>query len=284
MKQKINCLLLIVILCSVFTACGCDSNNKINVDSSQTDVKQHTTKGEVSDIDNLVSSFQPPADIIDIDLNSQDPSNDKIKFEYDDKGRISKCYYKINDKDVFQSYTYKDNIVEIYTLCDNIVIGNDSFVYVYDNDSTGFYEKDGYYIKYPTLTTATSKPGESKATEINNDYSSYIGTWTTLPSAGVTVVFNSFDDNTAKFFIISNTADASHVATTENISAKVTNDNEIKFDYHDSWDNYGSGTISLNNDSIYLKLVPSKKNGSYGVYCDDKLLKTSDDVWENTFQ
>lgn len=297
MKNKIGLIFVILTLCFIFTSCGCDKgktsivNNSSQTNNTQSDSSKQTTNDISSphtsdNVDEIISFYKPPAEVFDIDLSKDDPSNDDIVFSFDNYDKIRSCTFTINGFEYIQIYTYDDSAqtVTINAYSNGIVVDEKELDYNEIADSSYVENLDGYYIKYPALTTATSKQSESKAKKITNDYSSYIGTWTTLPSAGIIVVFNSFEGDTAKFFIMSNTADASHIATTENISAKVTNGNELNFDYHDSWDNYGSGTISLNGNSIYLKLLPSKTIDFYGVYCDDQLLKSSDDVWENTFQ
>lgn len=63
---------------------------------------------EVKGKNSLTKSF-------DVDTSKEDPSNDDIRFEYDNKGRISKCYYEVNDIEVSQAYIYTDDTVQIKT-------------------------------------------------------------------------------------------------------------------------------------------------------------------------
>lgn len=53
-------------------------------------------------------NYLPPAEALQIDLTKADPSNDQIKFKYDDRARITYCIYSVNQKEYEQNYDYDD--------------------------------------------------------------------------------------------------------------------------------------------------------------------------------
>lgn len=180
--KKIICFILIVLTLCFLTSCGCDKdktsvvNNNSQSGSTQQTTSDNSSSQTSDNIDEVISSYQPPAKVFDIDLSKDDPSNDDIRFEYDAKGRISKCYYKINNKDIYQSYTYSDDIVQIYTFCDTFVIDDVSFENVSYNDNTGFSEYNGYYFKNIEIKESEQKsnmpsPSTSYDTNANADSS-----------------------------------------------------------------------------------------------------------------
>lgn len=153
--KKIIISIVVIAFCFAVVLCGCSTttgNTDITNNNSQSENIQQTTDDNSSsqassDINDLTSSYQPPADIIDIDLDSEDPSNDDIRFEYDEQGRISKCYYKVNDIDVYQGYIYENNSVQIFSFNGSVVIGDVFFENVVYDENAGFSEYDGYYFK-----------------------------------------------------------------------------------------------------------------------------------------
>lgn len=153
--KKINISIVVIAFCLVALLCGCgtttektdDTNNNSQSENIQQTTDDNSSSQASSDINDLTSSYQPPADIIDIDLDSEDPSNDDIRFEYDEQGRISKCYYQANNIDVYQSYIYENNSVQIFSFNDSIVIGDVFFENVEYDENAGFSECDGYYLK-----------------------------------------------------------------------------------------------------------------------------------------
>lgn len=153
--KKIIISIVVIAFCFVVVLCGCSTTtekmNDTNNNSMSENIQQ-TTDGNSSSqtseqINNAVSSFQPPAEAFDIDLSKTDPSNDDIRFEYDEQDRISKCYYQVNNIDVYQSYIYENNSVQIFSFNDSIVIGDVFFENVVYDENAGFSECDGYYFK-----------------------------------------------------------------------------------------------------------------------------------------
>lgn len=146
--------IVVIAFCFVAVFCGCSTttektdvtNNNSMSENIQQTTDRNSSSQTSSDINDLISSYQPPAEIIDIDLNSEDPSNDKIKFEYDSQDRVSKCYYQINSNDIYQSYTYTDNTIQIYTFCGSTLIDDVSFDNALYSENLGFVEYYGYYF------------------------------------------------------------------------------------------------------------------------------------------
>lgn len=159
MKSKISFLIISLTLCFIFTSCGCDTN-KTNVvnNSSQTDrIQSDSSKQTTNDIssyqtsdnvDEIVSSYKPPAEVLNIDLSKDDPSNDDIMFSYDSKGRISNCRYTTDGIEYNQIYNYDDaeKKVTITTYSNSIVV-DEKIIDLSDYSNNGFFDiVDGYYI------------------------------------------------------------------------------------------------------------------------------------------
>lgn len=125
---------------------GLNSSSATDYHSSVSDDSNSYSETTVP-FEEILSEYKPPADIIEISPSEEDPSNEEIKFEYDDSGRISKCYYDINNLDMYQAYSYTDDSVHIYTFSGSIIIDDITFeVEAYD-ESIGFLEYNGYYFK-----------------------------------------------------------------------------------------------------------------------------------------
>ncbi len=196
--KKIICFILTVLTLCFLTSCGCNSdsvknsnnskstNNTSSISKDEDTLKtttpensssQHLQNSQNSEdtqsskpISELVSSYKPPAKSFDIDLSKDDPSNDDIRFEYDDKGRISKCYYEVNDIEVAQAYIYTDDTVQIYAFNGSIVIDDITFDNVSYDENTGFNECDGYYLK----NVKVSNNGNGKSSNNNSSSRSTI--------------------------------------------------------------------------------------------------------------
>lgn len=98
-------------------------------------------------INELLDKYEPPAKAVDIAPEKSDPSNDKIKFEYDSSGRISKCYYDANNLDMYMAYSYTNNTVHILAFSGSVIVDDVTFeVEAYDK-SVGMTEYKGYYFK-----------------------------------------------------------------------------------------------------------------------------------------
>lgn len=172
MKNIIGFILIVLTLC-FFTSCGCDnsvknSNNATGTSSTDSNSKnkdtlnnstqesstskqlQSSPNSEITQssksVSEVVSAYQSPAKVLDIDLSKDDPSNDDIRFEYDEKDRISKCYYKVNNDEIYQSYTYTDDTVHIYAFNGSVIVDDVTFDYNNYDENLGFSEYNGYYF------------------------------------------------------------------------------------------------------------------------------------------
>lgn len=92
--------------------------------------------------------FQPPAEVIEIDKKAEDPSNDYINFVYDEEGRISQCYYKLDNEDIYLNYTYEGNSAHILGFSGEILAADE--IIKIPNDyagEIGFTTYMGYFFK-----------------------------------------------------------------------------------------------------------------------------------------
>lgn len=83
----------------------------------------------------------------DIDLTKADPSNDSIKFYFNEDGSLNACEYKSGDVTYLASYNYRDGKVEVYLYGGEQVV--DFVLYTPSaafDKSVGFTEQDGYYF------------------------------------------------------------------------------------------------------------------------------------------
>ena len=136
MKKILVLILCILLAMSVLSACSGDSDRDIAGSNSNDD----------SDID--ISTYKAPADIFKIDTNAKDPSNDDIRFVYDEDGRVSQCYYEIEGYQVFLNYNYEDGHVEIFGFMGSIFAAYEDIELTGDYDaSIGFTDNSGYYFK-----------------------------------------------------------------------------------------------------------------------------------------
>lgn len=151
--KKFGFIIAVITCCFIFMLCGCNTdktavkNNKSQLENTQQTTSDKSSSQTSEQINDLVSSFKPPAEVFDVDVSKDDPSNNDIRFEYDDEGRISKCYYKVNDIDVYQGYIYDDNAVQIFSYNGSIVIGDAYFENAVYDGNKGFSEYNGYYFK-----------------------------------------------------------------------------------------------------------------------------------------
>jgi len=137
-------LLSAVILVSLVILSGCEndpSQEQRVVTPVQT--PELTESGELSEVE----AFVPPADMFNLDLRTDDPSNDDIHFEFDSEGRISGIVYSIDDYRVVLSYSYDDLSIQIFGFIDSIVVADVQLVASSGFDDTlGFIEYRGYYF------------------------------------------------------------------------------------------------------------------------------------------
>lgn len=88
-----------------------------------------------------------PADAVKIDFTKDDPSNDEIKFLFDEEGRVVSYKYSAKGNDIIVTYSYKENKVNVNSFIDDMVYADEEFkLPEYDNNG-GFCEYNGYYFK-----------------------------------------------------------------------------------------------------------------------------------------
>lgn len=133
MRKTIAFLICVVTLMA--SICGC--SNSRNKDS------QSGYNAE----DVYISLYKKPADAVSIDLTKEDPSNDDIRFVFDDLGRVTQCYYKLDDVQVYVSYSYEDGSAHIYAFMNDIVAAEEQIQVSSFDSEKGFSVIDGYYFK-----------------------------------------------------------------------------------------------------------------------------------------
>ncbi|MBO4870179.1 MAG: hypothetical protein J5585_10765 [Clostridia bacterium] len=141
MKKLIS--LTALLLLAAFIASGCSAKNE----NSQESVKDSSAVSAENDGDKAVSAYKKPADAVKLDLTKDDPSNDDMRFVYDDDGRVTQCYYKISGEQVYVSYTYKDGSAQIYAFLGEILVADETIDLPAFDAEKGFSEIDGYYFK-----------------------------------------------------------------------------------------------------------------------------------------
>lgn len=128
--KKIVCLVFALLLTFCIAGCGAEIENS-QENNSQSDIV-----------------FKTPAEVVEIDFEKDDPTTDEMKFVYDDEGRIIQCYYNLEGHEIFISYTYEDETVQIYAFSDSIVAADEQISLPGQYDSSiGFSEYQGYYFK-----------------------------------------------------------------------------------------------------------------------------------------
>lgn len=148
MKKFIGASVLLCFAVLVLVACsGCTDNQDKNngnlavVQENSTEDPSHIYMGAI------IQSFKEPAKVVNVDLNKEDPSNEQIKFDYDEDGRVAGCKYKIDGTDVYIGYIYKENQVDLYGFIGDVVVSDETFDISEYNSNTGFCEHAGYFFK-----------------------------------------------------------------------------------------------------------------------------------------
>lgn len=97
--------------------------------------------------------YRPPAEIVQIDTTLKDPSNDNIKFRFDERDRIIGCSYTINKKQYDKAYTYDDiaRAVEIVTTYRRKNITETSIAYedIRPDEGAAVAEVNGEFVSPP---------------------------------------------------------------------------------------------------------------------------------------
>ena len=94
------------------------------------------------------AAYATPYETVKLDLTKEDPSNDVMRFEYYDDGRIKRCIYQITGYEVTVSYNYLDGGAQLQALLDETVVAAKQFTQIGEYDpETGFSVHEGYYFK-----------------------------------------------------------------------------------------------------------------------------------------
>ena len=105
-----------------------------------------------------------------LDLKKEDPSNDNVKFSFDEEGRVIECAYTKGDNSFYVGYTYRDGEVDVNTF----VTDKDGNAFTVDSrsyktgafdKSAGFTEKDGYYFNGFKTLEENARDTRSETTE-----------------------------------------------------------------------------------------------------------------------
>ena len=120
-----------------FAGCGKKDNN--------TSTAEQATKPQAIPVE----QFKAPAEVVKIDTEAEDPSNDDIKFTYDEEGRVNSCSYSFDGHEASLTYIYTDGKeASIYSYVDGIYVKLDRVPLPEDYDPNGdFSDQDGYYFK-----------------------------------------------------------------------------------------------------------------------------------------
>lgn len=159
--KKIAVILLAAVTLAAFAGCGNRDDGTVtlkNNTASKTDAaspkssEQKTdasseNKESESEID--FSSVKTPAEVVTVDAEKNDPSNDDAKFYFDENGRISQCDY-ISDGELYSAvYTYTATSVQIYVFSSTgVVVKYEEFPLSGEYDPNGdIIVYEGYFIK-----------------------------------------------------------------------------------------------------------------------------------------
>ena len=130
MRKAAFILTMILVMALVF--CGCSGNTEPSESGSS----------EVN-----ISTYKKPAETVDIDLSKDDPSTDTMRFVFDDEGKVSQCYYMIDDQETYVNYTYKDGCAQIYAFMGDVLVADETIDISEYSADKGFTVIEGYYFK-----------------------------------------------------------------------------------------------------------------------------------------
>ncbi len=145
MKKVIS--LIAVILMAALIFCGCSDNQKDSTNKNTESEQQTENQSENKNDEIDLSAYKKPADVVSIDLTKDDPSNDEIRFVYDDDGRVTQCYYKIGEQQVYVNYTYKEASAQIYAFMGEVLVADEVIEISEYSAEKGFSSIEGYYFK-----------------------------------------------------------------------------------------------------------------------------------------
>lgn len=105
-----------------------------------------------SELQEAKDSYEPPAKVVQIDTSLENPSNDDIRFELDDRARIISCAYSANKKPYEQNYSYRDaeRQLDIETTYKDKQIEKKTISYDQVKTANTIEDIDGYYVRLDT--------------------------------------------------------------------------------------------------------------------------------------
>lgn len=117
----------------------------------------------------------------------------------------------------------------------------------------------------PTTEPETEAPTTEPPTQAEKNYSSYMNMWGKDygHDATCTLKFLSIDDNEVCFTLSQTSPNVTHIALTESIYAEIDSNDEIYFDFTDSFGNIGTGVVQLSGDSIHVKTTITEYSTPY---------------------
>ena len=128
------------------------NGNSTSGNENRTENPEATPGNEQEDEQDGGHEFDPdaykvPAEVVSINTNAEDPTNEEIRFVYDEEGRISQCYYAIDGEEVYVGYNYQDGAVQIYAFMGEFLVGAEKIELPEYDASVGFTAVNGYYLK-----------------------------------------------------------------------------------------------------------------------------------------
>ena len=131
-------------LCLSLAACSsdtADSDSKQPTDNgtSLNDSTEQSDNGSSSlSVEEMIENFEPPANIVSVDMTAEDPSNGEIVFTFQEDGKIQNCVYRMNGEKVMVTYGYdtmeKGQIWVLAFSEDSTVIAEESFKELSENN------------------------------------------------------------------------------------------------------------------------------------------------------
>ena len=144
MKKTLAAILCLTAV--LLTACSGDGSSAAAPESSSSQSSAEAAESYVAKVQDEIG-YVYPADAISPDLSKDDPSDDNIRFIYDDKGRVTTYKFTANEKVFMICYEYKDNTVNVTGFVDDVVGDSRTFQLPEFDASAGFTEYGGYFFK-----------------------------------------------------------------------------------------------------------------------------------------
>lgn len=139
MKKLLILFLALLLAAALLVGCG---------ETERETVGTETHSDEATEDPTVV--YELPADVSELDLSAEDPTNEVMRFTYDDDGRVSGCMYEVEGHQIAIVYTYNDDAdtVQLTAFSDDLVAALEEYDLpgAYDA-SLGFSVHNGYYFR-----------------------------------------------------------------------------------------------------------------------------------------